>query len=117
MWAAIKTNLIGQTMDIKSKSITQFIALLGLCFFSLPLSSEPLPKKVSDFIQHRENCDHLRGEIPDTEDQEQMQKVIKSINQACKGTDFQLKALKSNYKSNPTIIKILNDFEENIEAN
>lgn len=52
---------------------------------------------VDRFIQRRALCDHFRGELPDPSEKARMDEVIKKANEACAGTDAQLKALRAKY--------------------
>lgn len=72
----------------------------------------------SDYIKSRDNCDSLRGDIPepDPADPDNLSRVISDINKYCKGTDQKLKQLKEKYSGNERIVKLLSTYEENIEA-
>lgn len=77
-----------------------------------------VPTDVSDYIKSRDNCDSLRGDIPepDPADPDNLSRVISEINKYCKGTDQKLKQLKEKYSGNESIVKLLSTYEENIEA-
>ncbi|WP_224790246.1 hypothetical protein [Pseudomonas fluorescens] len=79
---------------------------------------EPGPTDVSSYIQRRDNCDSLRGDIPepDPADPGNLDRVISDINKNCKGTDQQLKQLKEKYSGNKSVETLLSTYEENIEA-
>ena len=79
---------------------------------------EPVPADVSSYIQSRDNCDSLRGDIPepDPADPGNLDRVISDINKYCKGTDQKLKLLKEKYSGNESVEKLLSTYEENIEA-
>lgn len=82
-----------------------------LLFSALPaLSQGYLPRDVQRFVDRREGCDHMRGEI------ERMNAVSREIRKLCGGTDKELVQLKRKYASNSTIMQILNQFETGIEA-
>lgn len=78
-----------------------------------------LPTDVQSFVEARGACDHLRGEIPDSdpENMEGLDLAIDEANQACAGTDEALNGLKSRYKANAEIMRILAQYEDRIEAN
>jgi predicted small secreted protein len=107
--------------DIKMKKIAPCLLLVVLAF---PLSSclaateRKVPDDVANYVQSRDNCDSLRGDIPepDPEDPENINRVVSEINKYCKGTDQQLKQLKEKYSSDESIMKRLSGYEENIEA-
>jgi hypothetical protein len=88
-------------------SIVTFLAFLMPV---LPSWAEPLPHDVQRFLDRREGCDHLRGEI------DRMDAVSREIRTFCAGTDKELVQLKRKYASNSTIMQILNQFETGIEA-
>ncbi|MBZ8142477.1 hypothetical protein CLD22_21575 [Rubrivivax gelatinosus] len=67
------------------------------------------------FIQSREACDHFRGELPDPTETARMDEVIKKANEACAGTDAQLRALKSKYASDAEAMTRLRQYEEDVE--
>ena len=71
---------------------------------------------VDRFIQRRDICDHLAGEIPDPPNPERLKEVIDGINKYCTGTDAELAALKVRYANIPTIMKKLNQYEPSIES-
>ena len=73
-------------------------------------------KDLELFLNNREICDHLRGEIPEPSDAERLKEVISDINKYCAGTDQQLKALKRRYADDPEVMATLNSFEEHIES-
>lgn len=75
-----------------------------------------LPRDVQRFIDRREGCDHMRGEIPDPSEKQRMKEVNREIEKLCKGTDKQLLQLKKKYALNASVMQRLNEFEEGIEA-
>jgi hypothetical protein len=107
--------------DIKMGKITPYLLLLAL---NLPLiscaaeSDSSVPSDVSRYIKSRDNCDSLRGDIPepDPADPGNLDRVISDINKYCKGTDQQLKQLKEKYSGNKSVETLLSTYEENIEA-
>lgn len=88
--------------------------ILGLLLLSA-CASAPLPRDVDDFVARRDICDHLRGEIPDNGETEQMQETISKINHYCSGTDAELAGLKRRYSDSPRVLEKLNGYEQNIE--
>ena len=81
--------------------------------------SATYPAEVQQFVQDRDLCDHLRGEIPDQQpgNEEGMNEAVAAANKACKGTDARLDALKAKYANNPQVLQKLSTYEEHIEAN
>jgi hypothetical protein len=79
-------------------------------------ASDSLPRDVQKFIDRREGCDHMRGEIPDPGEKQRMREVNREIAKLCKGTDKQLAQLKKKYVSNALVMQRLSEFEEGIEA-
>lgn len=106
---------------IKMHKIAPYFLLVAL---TLPLiscaaeSDGSVPADVSSYIQSRDNCDSLRGDIPepDPADPGNLDRVISDINKYCKGTDQKLKQLKEKYSGNESVEKLLSTYEENIEA-
>ena len=91
-------------------------------FFTLLVSALPglsqtaLPKDVQVFVDRREGCDHMRGEIPEPSDKQRMKEVKREIRKLCAGTDKELARLKSKYSADPTVMQALHEFEPDIEA-
>jgi hypothetical protein len=75
-----------------------------------------LPRDVQKFIDRREGCDHMRGDIPDPSEKQRMKEVNREIEKLCKGTDKQLVQLKKKYASDALVIQRLNEIEDIIEA-
>jgi hypothetical protein len=80
------------------------------------LADSSLPRDVQKFIDRREGCDHMRGEIPGPSEKQRMKEVNREIEKLCKGTDEELTQLKKKYASNALVMQRLNEFEEGIEA-
>lgn len=80
----------------------------------MPLSSvlaqDYLPRDVQRFVDRREGCDHMRGEL------ERMNEPSRELRKLCGGTDKELAQLKLKYAANSTIMQILHQFEAGIEA-
>lgn len=70
---------------------------------------------LNDFLERREICDHLRGEIPDPDDPESVQAAIEAINQHCRGTDEALRRMKARCASDPDAMARLNALAPRIE--
>jgi hypothetical protein len=68
------------------------------------------------FIDRREGCDHMRGEMPDPGEKRHTKEVSREIEKLCKGTDKRLAQLKKKYASDVLVIRRLNEFEGIIEA-
>jgi hypothetical protein len=93
------------------------IVIILLAGFALQASgTEKLPNDVRFFIEDREGCDQMRGEIPSPLDKQRMREVSLEIDKLCKGTDQRLAGLKRKYASNGTVMRHLNRFEIPIEA-
>lgn len=92
--------------------------LFWLCL-SLPLTpllaGESMPRDVQRFIDKREGCDHMRGEIPEPGEKQRMRAVNREIRKLCKGTDKDLAQLKRKYATNVSVMQRLNEFESDIE--
>ena len=86
------------------------------CGLGSAIASEAkIPSDVAKYVAQREGCDHFRGEIPDPPDEQRMREVEREIRKLCTGTDKKLDKLKRKYAKNQTVLKRLNEFEENIE--
>jgi len=79
-------------------------------------AGEPIPHDVQNFIDRREGCDHMRGEIPAPGDKRRMREVNREIQKLCKGTDKDLAQLKKKYAKTPAVMQRLDEFEPAIEA-
>lgn len=111
---AVGTNRIGRITEREMKKIFAFLALLVSA--PIVLAENPLPRDVQKFVDRREGCDHMRGEIPDPSEKQRMKEVNREIEKLCKGTDRQLVQLKTKYASNRLVMQRLNEYEEGIEA-
>ena len=96
------------------KKIILCLSLLGA--LSPSLANESLPRDVQRFIDKREGCDHMRGEIPDQSEKERRREVDREIQKLCKGTDKDLAQLKKKYAKNASVMRCLDEFEPAIEA-
>lgn len=89
-------------------------ALLGaLC---VSCATEPSQQDLDTFLERREICDHLRGEVPEPGDRAVMDEFNRQINTYCKGTDAQLQQMKRRLAGNPRAMEKLNDLEPGIES-
>ncbi|WP_432219193.1 hypothetical protein ACREYJ_10425 [Pseudomonas kribbensis] len=77
-----------------------------------------VPDDVSSYVIKRNNCDSLRGDIPeqDPADPDNIHRLASEANKYCKGTDQQLKQLKEKYAETESVLKRLSGYEEHIEA-
>ncbi|WP_367371988.1 hypothetical protein [Pseudomonas lini] len=108
-------------MGIKMQTIARYFLLIAFALSLLSCAAESddsMPVDVSDYITSRDNCDSLRGDIPEPDPAapDNLSRVISDINKYCKGTDQKLKQLKEKYSGNESIVKLLSTYEENIEA-
>lgn len=94
----------------------RFLMCLALVTATPLVLAEYLPRDVQRFVDRREGCDHMRGEIPDPEEKSRMNEVSRELRKLCSGTDKELTQLKRKYATNSTIMQILNQFEGGIEA-
>jgi hypothetical protein len=95
----------------------RFLISLSMLMPVFPvLAVESVPRDVQKFIDRREGCDHMRGEIPDPAEKQRMKEVARELRKQCTGTDKKLTQLKQKYAANSKIIKILNEFEPDVEA-
>lgn len=74
------------------------------------------PRDVQGFIERREGCDHMRGEVPDSSEKRRVKEIDHEIQKLCKGTDRAMAQLKKKYAANASIIARLNEFEDPIES-
>jgi len=96
--------------------MTTHYSVLTVLLFALTQAAYgqvQFPSDISEFVQQRDLCDHLRGEIPDQGDEQSQ--VIDNINQQCRGTDAELQRLKLKYADSTTFGHMLNQYETDIE--
>jgi hypothetical protein len=84
--------------------------------YSSACAATTLPKDVRSFMTKRDICEHFRGEFPDPPDPERAKDVNDNIDKYCTGTDAQLAKLKHRYAKRHDVMRKLNAYEENIEA-
>ncbi len=90
--------------------------MAGAAFVVSACASSPAHEDLRVFLERREICDHLRGEIPDPSDAEAMQDVVAGIQQYCAGTDAQLRAMKRRFAGDDEAMQRLNALEPCIEG-
>ena len=88
------------------------IGVLGCASIVEPLSR--VPDDVAQFVSRRQTCDHLRGEEPYSP--ERRAELEAATEENCRGTDRELAALRSRYQDNATILRVLDEYEKDIEA-
>lgn len=90
------------------------LAVLLLALAQAAYGQDQHPNDIREFVQQRNLCDHLRGEIPDQGDEQSQ--VIDDINQQCRGTDAEQQRLKLKYTHNTMFEHLLNQYEPDIES-
>ena len=88
------------------------IGILGCASGIAPLST--VPDDVAQFVTRRQTCDHFRGEEPYSP--ERRAQLDEATEKYCRGSDRELSALLSKYQDNPTVLKVLDEYEKDIEA-
>ena len=95
--------------------------LFGLFMCAVPVGHaaekdyiEKLTGDVEKFKERRDLCDHFRGEDP--YDEERRRFLEENLKRYCAGTDKELASLKAKYMNNKTVMKVLEKYEEKIEA-
>ena len=73
-----------------------------------------LPDDVTRFVSRRQSCDHFRGEEPYSA--ERRAQLELALGRDCRGTDRELSSLRTKYGGNAAILKILAEYETEIEA-
>ena len=96
--------------------IERVMAALATLVLLCACAAEPATSDLATFLQRRETCDHLRGEVPDPPDDERMRQIVLEQAAYCTGTDAQLAALKKRYRDDPLVTRRLAAFEPQIEA-
>lgn len=100
------------------KAFVHTISIL-VCFSAVVYAAQKeaapkLPADVAGFKERRDLCEHFRGEDP--YDRERRRFLDETLKQYCAGTDAELAALKAKYKGNETVKRVLEKYEEKIEA-
>ena len=75
-----------------------------------------LPPDVEQFLEARDICDHLAGEMPDPGQEARAREVSDGIEKYCTGTDKKLHSLKMKYSADTRVMDRLNTYDESIEA-
>lgn len=84
---------------------------------NLAFGMEPpqsLPADVAAFVEQRDGCDHFRGEEP--YDEERRAFLEQNMRELCTGTDMALARLKKKHEKSGSVMSVLNQYEEKIEA-
>jgi len=95
---------------------TLLMIVASMC--SIAWAQQAYPKDVIDFINSRDLCDSLRGDIPDPspDNAKEEREFVDEVNKSCDGTDDALASLKKKYSTNSVIMQKLNSYEPRIEA-
>jgi hypothetical protein len=95
--------------------------LLGVFMCAVPLGhaaeKEYVPRLTGDvekFTERRNLRDHFRGEA--LYDEGRRKFLEENLKKYCKGTDKELSSLRAKYENNKTVMKVLEKYEEEIEA-
>jgi hypothetical protein len=83
--------------------------------FHPALANEQLRGDVRNFIEQRESCDHMRGELSDPADKHRPRQMQRETETLCKGTDQKLAQIKKKYAKNSSVRQHLDAFEPAIE--
>ncbi len=76
-------------------------------------SARPLPADVRAFVARRDRCDHFRGE--DSDDPARQREIARSLERDCAGTDTALARLKTRYRGNVRVVRLLSRYDSNVE--
>jgi len=95
---------------------TSLLCLSLLMPVAPSLADEPRPSDVQRFIDRREGCDHMRGEVPEHGEKQRMREVNREIEKLCKGTDKKLVQLKKKHAMNLSVMRRLDAFEPGLEV-
>ena len=110
------TNHIGQLMGTEIMKITRTLFAITIAVSILcSCATQQDTSDIDRFVDRRDRCDHLAGEIPDPPNPERMKEVIDGIDKYCTGTDAELAALKVRYANNLVIMNKLNQYESHVE--
>jgi hypothetical protein len=88
------------------------IGVLGCASTVASLSN--VPEEVAQFVDRRQTCDHFRGEEPYSP--ERRAEIEEATEKYCRGTDRELAVLRAKYRNNAAILKVLDEYENDIEA-
>src|SRR5438309_1883473 len=87
---------------------------IGVLGCAASVESSRVPDDVAQFVDRRQTCDHFRGEEP--YNAERRAELEEATEKYCRGTDRELASLRSKYQGNATILKVLDEYEKDIEA-
>jgi hypothetical protein len=92
----------------------RWIVLTSLALIAC--ATAEFPAEVSAFVERRDICDHLRGEISgEPTGEEQGKEQAAQLDKYCKGTDNELSTLKQRYAGSQRIMDRLSTYESRIE--
>jgi hypothetical protein len=90
------------------------VASIGILGCAAPVESpSSVPGDVAKFVERREICDHFRGEEPYSPGRRA--ELEQATEKYCRGTDRELISLQSKYRGNAAILKVLAEYEQDIE--
>ena len=108
-------NLIVRSHLMNVRTSAYVAATVGVLGCAAPLDPlSKLPDEIAQFVERRRTCDHLRGEEPYSA--ERRAELEAASEKYCRGTDRELAALRSKYPGNATVLKVLEEFENDIEV-
>lgn len=99
-------------LRLRTICIAAIIGVLGCA--STVDSPSKLPGDVAEFVERRQTCDHFRGEEPYSP--ERRAQIEAATAKYCRGSDRELAALRSKYRSNAAVLNRLKAYEADIEA-
>jgi hypothetical protein len=114
----LKGKKVPESSDRSHMSCLTLAALVFMLMVPSADGAEPtvttgLPADVAMFKKHRDLCDHFRGEEP--YDAERRAFLEESLKKYCTGTDQELASLRTKYKNNVVVLKVLSAYEDAIE--
>jgi hypothetical protein len=90
------------------------LVAVGVVCLAWPACAQPsLPDDVARFIEHRDACDHFRGEDP--YDAARRKFLEEQTRRFCVGSDARLARLKEKYRGNSAVMQKLDGYESRIE--
>jgi len=95
-------------------TVSLLVWLSALVYAAQKHAAGKLPADVARFKERRDLCDHFRGEDP--YDRERRRFLTENLKNYCTGTDAELAALKAKYRGDQIVAKVLEKYEERIEA-
>lgn len=97
---------------IKKQILCYILLLVSLSCYA----QTKYPQEISKFIEKRDQCDYLRGEISGGLEVDSDQDINTRLDKFCKGTEDELAQLKNKYKNNREITDKLNCYDTFIES-